>query len=272
MGDAEIDMPDEDVKAELTPGYIPILEEAEAGQILSEMVVRFRGLNALISVLKKLDEAGARLVSGFLKKLGDFTVLTSFVDVSNLNVNLDELKSELTSCAGVERVEFTHPSRVAAESLHFPKYVQHGVRVIVVRIKDIEAAWRFLPVGAAARLYQQGVECGRESYRVLSRVGLDMNEMLKLREQVYRAAGWALVNFVDVDPGKGVGTVIVKKSFEVDALKDRFPGRKLCNFIRGHMAGFLSCLFGRDVVVEEVQCEGEGAGYCRFIIKPKEMP
>ena len=253
-----------------TPYRIPIIEVAEEGKQLSQFLLITKDEKTLVKAIKTIIDSNARIISGFFKREGETIRWTAFLEITNIKTPLEELATQIKSIEGVKDIKYTEPKRMLVEAFHFPNYVLDA-RIVLLRIKDIAAAWNFLPGGMAARLYWIGVRCGRESYRVFSRLGLSKEELLKIRENLYRAAGWGVMKFLDFDLEKATGRAKLLYSYEVDALKDYLPKQKRCHFIRGHLAGFLTELLGREVSVKEEQCVGEGADFCQFAIAPRKV-
>ena len=253
---------------QFVPHQIPIIEVVEEGKKLSQFLLFAKDEKTLIQAIKTITDSGAKLISGFFKKEKEEIRWTAFLEITDLKTTLEKLATQLKNIEGIKEVKYTQPKRILTENFHFPKYVLDA-RIVLLRIKDIAAAWRFLPGGLAARLYWIGVNCGKESYRVFSRFGLSKEELLKMRENLYRAAGWGIMKFINFDLEKGTGKVKLLHSYEVDALKDYLPGQKRCHFIRGHLAGFLTGLMGMEISVREEQCVGEGAEFCEFGVAPR---
>ena len=86
-------------------------------------------------------------------------------------------------------------------------------------------------------------------------------EALTLFSRLKREENWGDVVFRDVDFERGSGKIIVRNSFESMARKAKEPS---CHFFRGFLAGFLSELFNKTVVVTEEKCASRGDAHCQF--------
>lgn len=119
----------------------------------------------------------------------------------------------------------------------------------------------FSPSAASVILYTAAIKCGVHLHKRIKRKFDTKEEALNLFSQLKREENWGDVIFRDVDFESGSGKVMVRNSFESVARKTREPS---CHFFRGFLAGFLSELFNRTVVVTEEKCASRGDAHCQF--------
>ena len=119
----------------------------------------------------------------------------------------------------------------------------------------------FSPSAASVILYTAAIKCGVHLYKRVKKEFDTKEEALNLFSQLKREENWGDVVFRDVDFKNGSGKVIVRNSLESVARKTKEPS---CHFFRGFLAGFLSELFNRTVVVTEEKCASRGDAHCEF--------
>ena len=96
-------------------------------------------------------------------------------------------------------------------------------------------------------------------------VKMDLPNLMSL----YSAAGWGIFKAIDVDSEKGSGTVQAIDCFECAPSQGK-KSKPYSQFIRGHIAGLFSELFGKRIDAVETECIACGDPHCQFLIGPKE--
>ncbi len=119
----------------------------------------------------------------------------------------------------------------------------------------------FSPSAASVILYTAAIKCGVHFYEKVKKEFDTKKEALNLFSQLKNEENWGDVVFRQVDFKSGSGKVIIRNSFESVARKTNEPS---CHFFRGFLAGFLSELFDRTVVVTEEKCASRGDSHCEF--------
>ncbi|MFQ6064886.1 MAG: V4R domain-containing protein [Candidatus Bathyarchaeia archaeon] len=119
----------------------------------------------------------------------------------------------------------------------------------------------FSPSAAAVILYTAAIKCGVHLYKRVKKEFNTREEALNLFSQLKHEENWGDIAFREVDFKRGSGKVLIKNSFESVARKTKEPS---CHFFRGFLAGFLSELFHRTVVVTEEKCASRGDAHCEF--------
>jgi len=92
----------------------------------------------------------------------------------------------------------------------------------------------------------------------------DKRSVLAYLSHLKESMNWGKISFPEADLEHGKGKIKVLNSFESLTQKCTQPS---CHFFRGFLAGFLSELFGRDILLSEVKCVGRGDDYCEFEFK-----
>jgi len=122
----------------------------------------------------------------------------------------------------------------------------------------------FSPSAASVILYMAARKCGAlECKELLREVGA-REEAMKALSRRKREENWGEISFQDVNFSDGEGRVVVLNSFEAVA---RRSDEACCHFLRGFLAGFLSELLSKNVVVVERKCAAKGDEYCEFVFK-----
>ncbi len=119
----------------------------------------------------------------------------------------------------------------------------------------------FSPSAASVILYTAAIKCGVHLYKRVKKKFDTKEEALNLFSRLKREENWGDIAFRKVDFKSGSGKVIIRNSFESVARKTSEPS---CHFFRGFLAGFLSELFNRTVVVTEEKCASRGDSHCEF--------
>jgi len=119
----------------------------------------------------------------------------------------------------------------------------------------------FSSSAASVILYTAAIKCGVHLYKSVKKEFDTKEEALNLFSQLKREENWGDVVFREVDLKRRSGKVVIKNSFESVARKTKEPS---CHFFRGFLAGFLSELFDRTVVVTEEKCASSGDAHCEF--------
>lgn len=119
----------------------------------------------------------------------------------------------------------------------------------------------FSPSAASVILYTAAIKCGVHLYKRVKKKFNTKEEALNLLSKLKLEENWGDLVFRGVNFKSGSGKVIIKNSLESVARKTNEPS---CHFFRGFLAGFLSELFNRTVVVTEEKCASKGDAHCEF--------
>jgi len=120
----------------------------------------------------------------------------------------------------------------------------------------------FSPSAASVILYTTAIKCGVHLYQKTKKEFNKKEEALNYLSSLKKEENWGKMAFQEVDFKNGSGRVIIAGSFEAMARKTNQPS---CYFFRGFIAGFLSELFKKTIIVTEEKCAGKGDEHCEFI-------
>ena len=125
----------------------------------------------------------------------------------------------------------------------------------------------FSPSAASVILYTTAIKCGVHLYQKTKKEFNKKEEALNHLSSLKKEENWGKMSFQEVDFKNGSGRVIIDDSFEAMARKTNQPS---CHFLRGFIAGFLSELLKKTIVVTEEKCAGKGDEHCEFIFREQQ--
>ena len=125
----------------------------------------------------------------------------------------------------------------------------------------------FSPSAASVILHTTAIKCGVHLYQKTKKEFNKKEEALNYLSSLKKEENWGKMSFQEVDFKNGSGRVIIDDSFEVMARKTNQPS---CHFLRGFIAGFLSELLKKTIVVTEEKCAGKGDEHCEFIFREQQ--
>jgi len=202
--------------------------------------------------------------------LEDIAEALIILDLTGLNISIEEIASEIESIPLVDHVEILKPvtDGVIIDYVHFPPMIM-GNRAILMRKILFEALVKrgydqFGPI-YSVMLYHIGFHIGVESFREhIEVVNGNKEQALKLAEAMFKHAGFGVLE-TDLSIEKGLGKIRVYGSLECEVFKE--ANKPSSHFIRGIIAGWVAALAGEKREVEEIKCIAAGAPYCEFHIK-----
>lgn len=119
----------------------------------------------------------------------------------------------------------------------------------------------FSPSAASVILYMTALKCGTNLCRRVKKTARTKEEALKDLFKLKNEERWGKISFKNVNFENASGKIIIVKSFETIARKTKQPS---CHFFRGLLAGFLSELFKKTIIVTEERCAAKGDKHCEF--------
>jgi predicted hydrocarbon binding protein len=202
-----------------------------------------------------------------------------FADLTESPVNAAGFARELSSLTSTVNVRYNvPPNGLLIDGYHFP--VQWGgQRAIMIRTESIGSIFArvngIFGDGPAARviLFEMGEAAGRAIYKDLegsigSKIIRDeLSNVLRL----YACNGWGIVELLRADFGARTAAIRVTDNFECLPYKSRSAVPR-SNFVRGHVAGWFSGMFGTRIEVIERHCVAKGDLTCEFIVQPPAVP
>lgn len=118
--------------------------------------------------------------------------------------------------------------------------------------------------GALVIFYEVGKGCGERSAKRLIQKYPRKDRLFKAFTKYKRSEKWGDIE-VELDLGKGTGTIIVHNCFE--AREYGLTRQPACHFIKGYLEGFLTQTYNKPLKVVEVRCRAKGDPYCQFQIE-----
>ena len=215
-----------------------------------------------------------------LNVLGSFSSVDSAAKVgvwSGFVEDSDHSAEELKTRLGVS--PYVHDALVAeskggflVDGVHFPLAFNTGTRGVMMTSKYfarmLETMRKQFGSGGNVIVYHEGYAYGKDvGAEYLSQLGGEFmaanpGEVLK----IYQALGWFRLEKVDFDRKAREGTVTTSDNFECAGSVSKSP---FSHFVRGHLAGVMTSLFGEDMTCKETKCVARGDPHCVFSLGPR---
>jgi predicted hydrocarbon binding protein len=227
---------------------------------------------ALRSVLDILQGLKINILGSFssVDPKGDTGTWSAFVE--NSDHTASGLKRRILSSPLVLSAIVTESTDgFLVDSVHFPLTFNTGDRAVLMRSEQLS---RMLSVirkefgsGGNVILYEEGRAYGKSvGADYLSRLGLKLVESnLPNVMNLYQALGWFKLERVRQNRREKSLTIRVSGCFECEGSKSAVP---YSHFVRGHLSGAMTAIFGREMTCEETRCVAAGGQVCEFLIGP----
>jgi len=221
-------------------------------------------------------------LAGLLKKHGTKTMyihaisagedleLMVYLDISKAKVKVEEIVKDVASAKGVKDASSFKPlfNGFIIDVVHFP-VLALGSRAWIARESVLNGIFRDIKValGDAGKvfLYYQGKKVGEDVYEDYRKIASSKKEILALFSALVRATGWGIIEEISFNSLEGMYTIKISDSIECTMSK---PSKEPSGyFFKGVLAGLLTKIENRDVIVEEVKCIAKGDEYCMFIAR-----
>ncbi len=197
--------------------------------------------------------------------------LTVFIDLTGRENLINDLLNEFRVLDYVEKVRTIKPIRngLAVEDVFFPVTVL-GERAIILRKPGIDAfingLRRELGEAYESILYHIGFELGSEFYKShIKLAGGDKDLVVKIACELFRIAGFGIIEVTKINYDEMYGELIVRDNFECKSVGSSSSPSGF--FVGGILAGWISEYFGREIRVKEVECIAKGDEYCRYVFE-----
>ncbi|BAF58931.1 hypothetical protein PTH_0750 [Pelotomaculum thermopropionicum SI] len=121
-------------------------------------------------------------------------------------------------------------------------------------------------------LYDAGYRTGLGLARKTMNLYSDKEECLRLLMEVIKNDGLGSTELVSLNPSRGRARIRCYDSFQVAISSEyghlyRAP-QVTCDLLRGVFAAYLSVLFEKEIICEEMSCQSIGGNYCEFLALP----
>jgi len=240
---------------------------------LFQFAVKLKNIpGSIAEVARILASRGVNILHGFhtVTPRENEAIWGFFIDLKGSNEKIENIAKEIESLDSVLEVKLSRPiiDGLIIDELHFPIMV-FNERSIVMKIKTIAGSFNRLygkfGSGASFILYEMGKAAGQERAKNLSeKYDLDKLTILKIILAERAAKGWGIPEIEKFDEKKAEATINVQELFECVLFRSRNKEAK-SQFFRGYLAGVLSQLFGKNVLVVEDECVAKGDPKCKFI-------
>jgi predicted hydrocarbon binding protein len=228
---------------------------------------------ALGNLTNLLGIRDINILEGFFGGMshGPSATVSFFVESSNKIMDAKWLKEFLQTSVYVSDVEVKQAvDGILTDSLNFPLTWNNGDRAILMRTEGLrnllEAVKSTDTATGEASLYSLGFTYGRASWEsLLSSFRPTSKDAMAELLGVYSATGWGRPELTDFDMGKRKAKLKLRENFECEGVSTGAPAS---NFVRGHISGAFSALFGGYVRAVEKKCTSKGDDFCEFEVSP----
>jgi len=115
--------------------------------------------------------------------------------------------------------------------------------------------------GALVIIATMAKPCGQKICKQITRNAKTNEEALNQLTELLNNQNWGELSLSNVNFKRGSGKAIVENCFEARQQQSRTP---CCHFFSNFLAGFMSELFAKNVMVKEEKCAACGNAYCEF--------
>lgn len=226
---------------------------------------------ALAEVATILSKHKANILTGF----HDSEHWSFFADVTQIDSSVDEITNEISSLTPVRRVSIGQElsEGIIVDTLH-QQLMLGPFRAIISRVDVMSSILDrvkgiFGVEGKAGKaiVFGMGEAAGRTFYKgIVGQIGAEtVKSRIKDVIGLYMAQGWGVFKLIRVDFDKATACVEAQNNFECAPFQGSGSSPR-GEFVRGHLAGLFSEIFGKRMEVTETSCIARGDPYCQFDI------
>lgn len=237
------------------------------------LVVELKNVpGALRSVLDILQDLKINVLGSFssVDPKGNTGTWSAFVESPGHTVS--GLKKKILSSPYVRDMVVTESTGgFLVDSIHFPLTFNTGDRAVLMRSEYLRGMLSVIrkELGSGGnvilheegRAYGKGVGANYGNWLGLKFVRSHLPKVLNL----YQALGWFKLEGARQNKREGSWTIRVSGCFECEGSKSNGP---YSHFVRGHLSGTMTAIFGREMICEETKCVAAGDPVCEFLISP----
>jgi len=208
---------------------------------------------------------------GVIISINEEQEILLYLDFSEVKASLNEIVKNLRNVKEVREVHLIKPilKGLLIDTIHFPITV-FKERAWIARESVLRGLFRGLRLkwGDVGKmfLYHQGAEVGKHLYNDYRKYVTSAHEMLTMFAAFLKAVGWGIIEEIK----QYEDLYIIRGHNNLECYLNKPSNEPSGHFSRGVLAGLLSELTGREMVVDEVKCIAKGDPYCEFVAKPKE--
>ena len=191
-----------------------------------------------------------------------------FVETDRDDLGKDEVAALLKKAVRQGEVVVLGGDDTVVDESHFPLQLATGqrayllsegvIRGMLSRVREV------LGTGGDVVVCQEGEAVGRGDFEAMKDLlGGTLRARLAKLTGLYLAVGIGVPDVVELDLEAQKGVVRVYENIECVGAKSRVP---YSQWVRGHLAGVTSALFGVRIKCEETKCVACGDPYCEFAI------
>jgi predicted hydrocarbon binding protein len=227
---------------------------------------------ALAEVASILSRHKVNVLTGF----HDAEQWSFFADVTEIESSVDDVAKEISSLTVVSKVSLSKEvsEGIVVDTLH-GQMVWGPFRMITMRAGVMSSILSrikgiFGPEGKAGKaiVFGMGEAAGRDFYKGLStQLGPEIiKSHIESVIELLAADGWGDFKLTSLDLNRMTAIVTVLNGFECAHLEEAGSSSpaSTCDFVRGHLAGVFSEMFGKRMDVTETLCASRGHGKCLF--------
>ncbi len=227
-------------------------------------------LGALADVAERLAAVKVNVLEGFISSpRPDATGAWCFFATGGQGLAAAEVQKILAESPFVVGAKVREDwNGLIMDTLAFPLTWNTGDRAIMLRAEFFtymeKKIREVFADGADTLLYLIGLEHGRPTWlNLANQLPLQEKEGTAHSLQIYGAVGWAVPELKAFDAERKTASVVMRENFECMGRKSSVG---TSHFVRGHLAGAFTAIFGKEVKCEEVRCIAKGDEACEFQI------
>jgi len=244
-------------------------------QDIVEIAIRARIMpepGVLARISNVLAEHNVRILALNFSSEEDKRFLLAFIDMSNSDVDIDNLINELKQLEFIEEIvvrrKAVNPFIVSR--IGYPITTGRGAISIVLLNRNsfsnlIRTMYEEMNDAGMSFMFYQGKLLGSKDAEIfVKHIWTIDKDTISEVLNVLLAHGWGIPKLVEFSSSEII--IHLYDSFESLAMVEKSE-RPMCFFIKGYIAGLLATILKREVHIEETKCIAMGDPYCEFRVK-----
>jgi len=220
----------------------------------------------LSEISSELALRAVQILSGIHMRLEDRFLWLFLIEVPE-SVSMKCVSESLSKLNSVLEVRWTEVDKPDSLGSFFPVHL-YGDRAIIFTSSMFHAIIKevsdlITEAGEEILFYRKGATVASTLYERLLRFMGSVDDKLDFTENLLKALGWAVVEFLRAGPEGRVSSIRVYESVESSS-----PVNVKCHFLRGFLSEILRRVYNDFFIeLEECKCKSMGYPYCEFKIK-----